>query len=99
MKHPLLSNLRFLTFYGVFLVCSGNSKCTHFVELLQYGYCAGICQYLCTVWHFAVLGLSIWYVVKYNSPETYKWWSLLFFHLIAATILIIIWTYLDHHHH
>jgi sensor histidine kinase YesM len=94
MKHPLFSNIRFLAFYGVFwLVLAGANGLVlwNYYDLalhlslintfVQYGY-------------FAVLGLSIWYVVKYNSPETYKWWSLMLFHLIAATAIIIVWTYM-----
>jgi two-component system, LytTR family, sensor kinase len=83
-----------MTFYGVFwlVLASANALILwnyYSIEIhlaftntyVQYGF-------------FAILGLSIWYVVKYNSPETYKWWSLLLFHLIAATVIIIVWTYL-----
>lgn len=94
MKHPLITNLKFVTYYGAFwlVLASANALILwnyYNLELhlalantfIQYGF-------------YAVLGLSIWYVVKYNSPETYRWWSLLLFHLIAATIINIVWSYL-----
>ncbi|MFZ5429617.1 MAG: sensor histidine kinase [Bacteroidota bacterium] len=94
MKHPLLSNIRFLAFYGVFwlILASANALVlwNYYDLALHLSFINTFVQY----GFFAVLGLSIWYVVKYNSPETYKWWSLLLFHLIAATAIIIVWTYL-----
>jgi two-component system, LytTR family, sensor kinase len=94
MKHPLLSNLRLLTFYGVFwlVLASANALIlwNYYSRDIQLAFTNTFVQY----GFFALLGLNIWFVVKYNTPETYKWWSLMFFHLIAATILIIIWTYL-----
>lgn len=94
MKHPLLSNLKFLTFYGVFwlVLASANALILwNYYNLdIQLAFANTFVQY----GFYSVLGLSIWYVVKYNSPETYKWWSLILFHLIAATMIIIVWTYL-----
>ena len=94
MKHPLLSNLRYLTFYGVFwlVLASANALVlwNYYNIDIQLAFANTFVQY----GFYSILGLSIWYVVKYNSPETYKWWSLILFHLIAATMIIIVWTYL-----
>jgi len=95
MKHPLLSNTRLMLGYGIFwLIISGSNA------LIQWNYydvpieqsaTNSFVQYLL----FALLALNIWYVVKYNTPENNPWWKLLVFHLVSATILIIIWTYLS----
>jgi two-component system, LytTR family, sensor kinase len=94
MKHPLLSNLRYLTFYGAFwfILASSNALIlwNYYSMDIELAFANTFIQY----GFYAVLGLSIWYVVKYNSPETYKWWGLLLFHLIAATIFVIVWSYL-----
>ncbi len=95
MKHPLLSNTRLLAIYGLFwlLVSAANS-------LIQWNYydmpvdqavTNAFVQYML----FSLLALNIWYVVKYNSIESNSWWKLVIFHLIAATILILLWVYLS----
>ena len=94
MKHPLLSNLKFMTFYGMFWFVLASANALILWNYYDLDIVLAFANTFVQYGIFAVLGLSIWFVVKYNTPETYKWWSLLFFHLIAATILIIIWTYL-----
>jgi two-component system, LytTR family, sensor kinase len=94
MKHPLLSNLRYLSFYGGFwlILASANAIIlwNYYNMAIELAFANTFIQY----GFYAVLGLSIWYVVKYNTPETYKWWSLILFHFVAATIIIIVWSYL-----
>lgn len=93
MKHPLISNLKLLVLYGAFwmVIATANALVlwNYYNMELQLAFVNTYVQFGL----FAVIGLSIWFVVKYNSPETYKWWSLILFHLIAATIIIIFWTW------
>ena len=42
---------------------------------------------------FAVIGTSIWYVIKFSTLENNNFWRILLAHLIAATIIIAIWMY------
>ncbi|HAX96335.1 MAG TPA: hypothetical protein DCY35_07425 [Prolixibacteraceae bacterium] len=94
MKHPLLTQIRSLAFYFSFWLLISTTE-----ALVQWNYynmeieLAFLYTYV-QYGLFAVLGLNIWFVVKYNSPETYRWWQLIFFHLLAATVMIIIWSYL-----
>jgi two-component system, LytTR family, sensor kinase len=95
MKHPLLSQLRLLAFYFFFwlFVATANAliQWIYYDMAIELAFLNSYVQYGL----FAALGLNIWFVVKYNSPETYQWWSLLFFHLLAATVLIVIWSYVS----
>jgi two-component system, LytTR family, sensor kinase len=95
MKHPLLSNTRLLLIYGIFwLVVAGASS---FVQYIYYhmppqqALSVSYVQYML----LALIAMNIWYVVKYNPIEVNPWWKLIFFHLIAATILIMLWVYIS----
>ncbi len=93
MKHPLLSNPRMLAFYGLFwlLIASANAliQWNYYAMAIDHAIANSFIQYLL----IAVLALNIWYVVKYNPIENNSWLKLLFFHLVAATIIILIWIY------
>lgn len=94
MKHPLLSNLKLLAFYGTFwlIIATANALVlwNYYNIDIQLSFANTYVQF----GFFAVIGLSIWYVVKYNTPESYRWWSFILFHLVAATIIVIFWTWI-----
>lgn len=95
MKHPLLTNVKFLVLYGIFWMVISTAN-----ALIQYLYYdmsldASLINSFVTYLLFALLGLSIWFVVKYNPPEANPWWKLIIFHLVAATLLILMWAYLS----
>ena len=94
MKHPLLTNTRYLILYGIFwLVWAGAGTAvqwSYYHMPLEQALSVSFVQYIL----IAVIALNIWYVVKYNPVEANPWWKLIFFHLAAATILIFLWVYL-----
>ncbi len=95
MKHPLFTNLKMLAFYGAFWMVLASAN-----ALIQWNFYSmdiylAFSNTFVQYGLFAVLGLSIWFVVKYNMPENYRWWGFLLFHLVAATIFIIVWSYLS----
>ncbi len=95
MKHPLLANTRLLLVYGFFwlLVSAANAliQWNYYDMPINQAVTNAFVQYML----FSLLALNIWYVVKYNSIESNSWWKLVIFHLIAATILILLWIYLS----
>jgi len=94
MKHPLLTNPRMLLLYGLFwmLVASATAliQWNYYNMPAEHAFLIAYVQFL--LW--AVLALNIWYVVKYNTIGTNSWLRLILFHLIAATIIILIWVYI-----
>jgi two-component system, LytTR family, sensor kinase len=94
MKHPLLSNFKLMLLYGSFwiLLASVNAliQWNYYDMPLDQSMTNGFVQYIL----FAILALNIWYIVKYNTPESNPWWKLIIFHLVSATIILLIWTYL-----
>ncbi len=94
MKHPLFSNLRMLILYGVFwLVISGLNALVQW-NYYDMAFLLAVTNSFVQFMFYAALALSIWYVVKYNPIENNVWWRLVIFHLVAATILNLIWVYL-----
>ncbi len=93
MKHPLLSNSRYLILYGLFwiLVSTANAMIgwNYYDMPIEQALINSFVQYL----FFAVLALNIWYVVKYNTVESNTWLRLFVFHLVAATIFVLLWVY------
>lgn len=95
MKHPLLSNSRLLFIYGLFWVLFSAANAliswNYYTVPIEQSVVNSFVQYLL----FASLALNIWYVVKYNTIESNTWLKLLVFHLVAATIFILIWVYIS----
>ncbi len=93
-KHPFISNSR-LAFYYVltwFAILSGSVL----LKWLAYGFDPGlaVAEAFALPFTFAIIGASIWYVIKYSTLENYSAGRIILSHLIAATIIVFIWLYL-----
>ena len=93
-KHPFISNSR-LAFYYVlawFAILSGSVL----LKWLAYGFDPGmaIAEAFALPFTFAIIGASIWYVIKYSTLENYSPGRIILSHIIAATIIVFIWLYL-----
>jgi len=91
MKHPLTNNYRLLLFYVVFWVVIGLSNLVLQFFWYDAPFVYSLIDSLTNFMLYPLLGSSIWYIIKYNSPENSSIGSLLFFHFIAASILCGIW--------
>lgn len=93
-KHPFISNSR-LAFYYVLAwiaILSGSVL----LKWLAYGFdpTLAIAEAFALPFTFAIIGTSIWYVIKYSTLENYSAGRIILSHLIAATIIVFIWLYL-----
>jgi two-component system, LytTR family, sensor kinase len=93
-KHPFISNSR-LAFYYVlawFAIITGSVL----LKWLAYGFDPGmaLAEAFALPFTFAIIGASIWYVIKYSTLENYSAGRIILAHLIAATIIVFIWLYL-----
>lgn len=93
-KHPFISNSR-LAFYYIlawFAILSGSVL----LKWLAYGFDPGmaVAEAFALPFTFAIIGASIWYVIKYSTLENYSPGRIILSHLIAATIIVFIWLYL-----
>lgn len=96
MKHPLTNNYRLLGFYALFWVTIGIINLI--LQVLWYNVPL-VYSLLDTGTNYVLyplLGSSIWYSIRYNSPEEVSVGRLIVFHLIAASILCGIWVYISY---
>lgn len=96
MKHPLTNNYRLLGFYALFWVTIGIINLI--LQVLWYNVPL-VYSLLDTGTNYVLyplLGSSIWYSIRYNSPEEVSVGRLIIFHLIAASILCGIWVYISY---
>ena len=91
MEHPFFRNLKFLAIYaGLWMLISG----IHFAILLSY-YQFSIATALLDGFTFnltfSVLGIAIWYAMKYSEPKKFKIINYIINHLTISTVIMIIW--------
>lgn len=93
-KHPFISNAR-LAFYYV-LVWMAILSGSVLLKWLAYGFDPGlaVAEAIALPFTFAIIGASIWYVIKYSTLENYSPLRIVLSHLIAASIIVFIWLYL-----
>ncbi|MBN1198271.1 MAG: histidine kinase [Bacteroidales bacterium] len=93
-KHPFISNPRLGIYYLLVWVTILTGSVL--LKWLAYGFEPGIAvtEGLAFPFMFAVIGSSIWYVIKYSSLENYSVGRIILSHLIAASIIIFIWLYI-----
>lgn len=91
MANPISSNKSYLTFYGVvWSILIG----THFAILWGfYGFETDIALADSLVFNslYALIGLSLWYAVRYSGSSRTSYVTLLSAHVLAATIVITAW--------
>jgi hypothetical protein len=94
LRHPFITNPRLTIFYGLFWFVAS------IVMVLVSVFANGIDFQIASVEVFsfiiiyALVGASIWYVIKYTTLENNSAYRIIFAHLIAATIIVFIWMYL-----
>ncbi len=96
MKHPLTHNYRLLGFYALFWAIIGLINLV--LQLLWYNVplVYSLLDSGTNYVLYPLLGSSIWYSIRYNSPEEFSVGRLIIFHLIAASILCAIWVYISY---
>ncbi len=92
MDHPFINSLKSLTIYaGIWIVV----MIIHFSVLTIYYQIptlhALIDSFVSNL-IFALLGLSIWYPVRYNKPSESNFANLIISHLTSLVIILLIWT-------
>ncbi len=94
IRHPFITNPRLTIFYGLFWILAS------IVMVLVFVFANGIDFKIATIEVFsfiiiyALVGASIWYVIKYTTLENNSIYRIFFAHLTAATIIVFIWMYI-----
>jgi Putative regulator of cell autolysis len=96
MKHPLTSNYRLLGFYVIFWAVIGVLNIILQVVWYNVPLNYSLLETASNFVLYPLLGSSIWYSIRYNSLEDVSVGRLIIFHLIAASILCVIWVYISY---
>jgi two-component system LytT family sensor kinase len=92
-QHPFITNPRLAIYYGVFWLVAAAA--TVFMSTLVNGedLASAMVEVFSGVITYAIIGSAIWYVIKFSTLEDHSIASVLFAHLIAASIIVFIWMY------
>lgn len=93
-KHPFLSKPRLILYYLIFWGVIGTISIL--LKWLYYDVPAGAAavEFFAMPFNFAIIGASVWYVIKFSTVENNSMFRIIFYHLIAATLIVLIWLYL-----
>jgi hypothetical protein len=94
LNHPFISKPR-LAFFYIFawvIIMAGNVL----LRWLAYGINPGIAavEFFAFPFMFSIIGIPIWYVIKYSTIENNSVGRIIISHIMAATIIVMIWLYL-----
>ncbi|WP_167605157.1 sensor histidine kinase [Maribellus sediminis] len=93
-RHPFISNPKLLIGYGAFwlLVSAALIGTATTIDGMPFG--MAVLEVFTFVILYAIIGAAIWYVIKYSSLESSSIIRVVSAHLIAATIIVLLWMYL-----
>jgi len=92
-RHPFITTPRLLVSYvsGWLIASMALVLIAVFVNGISFG--LAMTQFFTFMILFAVIGASVWYVIKYSTLEDNSAFRVIFAHVIAATIIVFIWLY------
>ena len=94
LRHPFITNPRLTMYYGLFWLAAA------FAMVLIITFSGGkdfqfaLVEVFSFIIIYALIGSSIWYVIKFTTLEDNSTFRILLAHVIAATIFVFIWIYL-----
>lgn len=93
-RHPFFSKPKLAVFYALFW-----GIVTLAVILVQWlgnqvPWDQAIVDVLSTITLFAIIGSSIWYVVRFSTFENKAYGKFILWHLMAASVIVALWWYL-----
>lgn len=93
-KHPFISNPRLGIYYA--LVWLAIIVTSVLIKWLSFGADPGIAFTEAAAFHltYAIIGASVWYVIKFSTLENNPTGKIVFTHAVSATVIVFIWLYL-----
>ncbi len=93
-RHPFFSKPKLAVFYALFW-----GMVTLAVILVQWlgnqvPWDQAVVDVLSTITLFAIIGSSIWYVVRFSTFENKAYGKFILWHLMAASVVVALWLYL-----
>jgi len=91
VNHPVFHNVKSaITYLGMWVLIMGIH---FFIFYFQYGFpfIISVSDSFLNNGIFSILGIPVWYVVRYSVPSRKTRFNLLFNHLTSLTLIIVIW--------
>lgn len=92
-RHPFITNPRIVIYYGLFWAVAIAANILVLTLSSNFNAVEATVQVCAFMLSFAVIGTSIWYVIKFSTLENNRFWRIILAHVIAASIIIFIWMY------
>jgi two-component system, LytTR family, sensor kinase len=91
IQHPVFHSRKvFGIYFGIWILISG----IHF-SLLYFLYhqlvLPSVIDSIIFNWLFSILGLSIWYIVRFSLPKSHSFYNLLINQVASVLIILVIW--------
>ncbi len=93
MDHPFFRNLKFLAMYGITWILISGIHIAILIAFYQLDYFSALIDSLTFNSIFSLLGIAIWYAVKYNEPKKNRILNLFINHITTSSVILIIWVY------
>lgn len=94
LRHPFLTNPRLTVYYGLFWLVASIVMVLIFTFANGINFQIAFVEVFSFIIIYALIGGSVWYVIKFTTLENNSAYRILFAHLIAASIIVFIWMYL-----
>jgi len=91
MQHPVFKNIKTIIFYfGLWILLAGIQFS---ILIFQYHFPLEIALADSLVFNllFALIGLPMWFIVRYSSPSSRTQFNIFFNHFTSLVLLIVIW--------
>ena len=92
-RHPFITNPRLAIYYSIFWFLAATIMVLIAVFANNTAIDVAVVDIFTFVIFYAVVGSSIWYVIKFATLEDHSIANILLAHIIAASIIVFIWLY------
>ncbi len=93
LQHPFITNPRLAIYYAIFWLLAAATMVLVAVFANHTAFGVAVVEIFTFVIFYALVGSSIWYVIKFSTLEDHSVLNILFAHLVAASIIVFIWLY------
>ncbi|WP_340111162.1 sensor histidine kinase [Maribellus mangrovi] len=93
-RHPFISNSKLLIGYGAFWLLASATLIGIATIVNEVPFSLAFVEIFTFIILYALIGAAIWYVIKFSTLEENSIIRIISAHLIAATIIVLLWMYL-----
>lgn len=92
MQHPVFINKRSVSVYFGLWAFLAGAHFSVFYFVYKFPIEVSLTDSFINNLSFCIIGISMWFVVRYSIPDQKQIWSVLFNHLAYLTITLVVWT-------